>query len=310
MGLVAIPCYVTPTNVMMHFGHIVQDGYSLGAAFALIVLGAGANVGVANWLRRDYGARALLLFVSLLIVSTLVIGLTADRTIADGNATVADHTHAFDPFTRLAQVPPDRANIGWAISQVKKDMLPHETYGLAILVGMMFVGVVLRLLGDRVDVERLFAASPKGPVAEQESKWDRALSPAQLACAGAVCAIALATVGLYVFYPSTSELMDEISDIRVEVYYAVREGDVEETRRRIAQWKMQAEKLPTSRLIRTGSVSAAQRESVGEVLYSLKTLEDFVATGRYQEAKTLIRYLEKVHSECRDAFRERKLASG
>ena len=54
MGIVAIPVYVTPTNVMMHFGHIVQDGYSLGAAFALIVLGAGANVGVANWLRRDY----------------------------------------------------------------------------------------------------------------------------------------------------------------------------------------------------------------------------------------------------------------
>lgn len=84
MGVVAIPCYVTPTDVMVHFGDIVQDGYSLGAAFALIILGAGANVGVANWLRREYGGRAVAIFVTLLLPSTLVIGLTADRTIADG----------------------------------------------------------------------------------------------------------------------------------------------------------------------------------------------------------------------------------
>ena len=113
MGLVAIPVYVTPTDVMMHFGHIVRDGYSLGAAFALIVLGAGANVGVANWLRREYGLKPLGLFVGMLIGSTLVIGFTADRAIVHGNATKEDHTHAFDSFTRLANAcRQSRPNLG------------------------------------------------------------------------------------------------------------------------------------------------------------------------------------------------------
>ena len=110
------------------FWLIVQDGYSLGD------------------LRPDHSRRrecwrcklvATRLWgagrgaVGLLIGSTLVIGLTADRTIADGQATVADHTHAFDPFTRLHEIGPHQANISWVANRVRKCVSMKNTAGTA-----------------------------------------------------------------------------------------------------------------------------------------------------------------------------------
>lgn len=302
MGVVAIPCYVTPTDVMMHFGHIVNDGYSLGAAFALIILGAGANVGVANWLRRVYGGRAVALFVGLLIGSTLVIGLTADRTIADGQATVADHTHAFDPFTRLHQIGPNKANISWVAKEVEKKMRVDEKYGLGLLAIVMLAGTSLTLLGKRIDMSRFLVDKPEETAEGTNKKWDPVLSSTQLTCAGAIGVLAFAVLGLYMFYPATEEVLDEITGIRVELYSAVNEADLEETRRRSAQWKLRVEKLPTSLLIRTGSVSDSQRESVDEVLYGLKVIESTLMEGKHQEAQMLINFVESLHRKCREEF--------
>lgn len=303
MGLIAIPVYVTPTEVMMHFGHIVKDGFSLGAAFALIVLGAGANVGVANWLRRDYGAKSLILFVSLLIGSTLIIGLTADRTIINGTAKVTDHTHAFDPFTRLANVANNRANIQWVYSEVRKTMSVDSAWGLGLLALIAVIGIVLRLLGDRCNIDHLLQADLVETHGATNRRWDPTLSPRQLCLAGALGVLALAVVGLYVFYPPADEVIEEMRNIRLAVYDAVREQDTAETQRRLVQWRSRAQKLPTSIRIRFGNVDASQYESLEEFLYSLKTLEEYVLAGRSREAKSLTRYVEKVYQTCRNEFR-------
>ena len=303
MGVVAIPCYVTPIDVMMHFGHIVKDGYSLGAAFALIILGAGANVGVANWLRREYGGRAVALFVALLLGSTLVIGLTADRTIADGQATVEDHTHAFDPFTRLHQIGPNQANLSWVVKNVEKQMRIDEKYGLGLLGVVMLIGGSLVLLGDRVDMSKFFVAKAVEDTPEGNNKWNPSLSSTQLACVGAIGALLFGGIGLFVFYPAPEEILSDIGEIRVELYSAVKEADLEETRRRSAQWESRLKKLPTSLLIRTGVVSDSQRASVDDVLYGLKTLETTLMQGKQQEAQILIDYVEKLHRDCRQQFK-------
>lgn len=311
MGLVAIPVYVTPTDVMMHFGHIVRDGYSLGAAFALIVLGAGANVGVANWLRRDYGFRPLLLFVGLLIGATLVIGFTADRTIVHGNATKEDHTHAFDAFTRLSNVSADEAGPSWIVREVSESIQKHEASGSAEIVGlillgtMILAGLFLRLLGDRAGVDHLLQ-QPDEPMEKTSPSWDPALTSRQLVAAGVAGMLALAAVGLYVFYPTPENLIQEMSVIRVEAYDAVRAEDVTEFKRRTAQWKRQAEKLPTSTMIRGHNVSEAARESLVEFLYALKTLEGHVTAGQLTEAKMMRSYVDRLYRSCCEEFRQQQ----
>ena len=300
MGVVAIPVYVTPTDVMMHFGHIVRDGYSLGAAFALIVLGAGANVGVANWLRRDYGLKSLALFVGLLIGSTLVLSLTADRTIIHGAAKASDHTHAFDPFTRLSIVSDRNANLLWIYDEVRKTMSMDRTVGLSLLGLIAIAGIYLRVARNSID----HLLEQEDSEAERTSpKWNPALSARQLCAVGVLGVLTAAVVGLYIFYPPTDDLIEDMNNIRLGVYDAVRDKDATETTRRTAQFRSHLRKLPTSVQIRFGRVNAADRQSVDEVLYSLNTLEESVRTGRFQEAKVLTKYVEKVYGNCRSRFR-------
>ncbi|REJ83652.1 MAG: hypothetical protein DWQ29_12420 [Planctomycetota bacterium] len=299
MGLVAIPAYVTPTNVMMHFGHIVQDGYSLGAAFSLIVLGAGANVGVANWLRRDYGGKPLMLFVGLLLASTIVIGVTADRTIVHGNSDMKDHTHAFDPFTRVAGVATSDANLAWVWTQIERQMHMHEAVGAVLLALMAVAGIVLWLLRDRVGVEHLMRDPNDVPEPAPSSVWNPVLSFRQLVAAGVFSVAGLAMCGLYVFYPSAENLISDMNDIRVDAYDAVKAEDAQESQRRLAQWRNLAQKLPTSVLIRRGSVTKEEREQVDELLYGIDVLEDYAATDRFTEARAMISFVERVYSDCR-----------
>ena len=312
MGLVAIPAYVTPIEVMMHFAHIVQDGYSLGAAFALIVLGAGANVGVANWLRREYGVRPLLLFVGLLIGSTLLIGVTADRAIDGGNAGTADHTHAFDPFTRLSQVSPEQAGVGWVADRIAADIRRDEASGTARIAGLWMIGVLaaagitLRLLGSRVDARRwaLSRGPATGQGAESAARYDRVLTARQLAATGVLGVLAAAGVGLYVYYPSPDQLLQEIAQIRPDAYSAVRSGDAAEATRRLKQWRSQLRKLPTSVRLRGGSVTEEKTAAVDETLYAIDTLQDAVSAGRTVESKLLIRFAERAHADCGRVLQE------
>lgn len=310
MGLVAIPVYVTPTDVMMHFGHIVRDGYSLGAAFALILLGAGANVGVANWLRRDYGFRPLMLFVGLLIGSTLVIGFTADRTIVHGKATMEDHTHAFDSFTRLAEVSSSEAGLPWVVRKVRETIQKHEAAGMAEVVGLGLLGIIflagvfLRVTGDRFRVDHMLKARAEDSKELTAPSWDPTLSPRQLVVISAIGVVILAGIGLYVFYPDSNSLMDEMRVIRVEAYDAIRAEDKDEFQRRLSQWRRQAEKLPTSRMIRGQKVTDAARESLAEFLYGLKTLEEHMASRRFDDAKMMRMYVDRLYRECCDEFRQ------
>ncbi|MEC7501734.1 MAG: permease [Planctomycetota bacterium] len=307
MGVVAIPVYVTPTEVMMHFGLIVRDGFSLGAAFALIVLGAGANVGVANWLRRDYGLKSLALFVGLLIGATLLIGFTADRTVMHGTAKVTDHTHAFDAFTRLPIVPTENANVTWIYRKIVQSMSPDRFWGLVLLCLVAIIGIGFRLAGGRISVDQFLQRGIPDEKMQTTSNEDNALSPIQLSIAGVCGVLVAATIGLYIFYPPMDTLIKDMNNIRVSTYDDIRAKNSDETIRRIAQWRSRLQKLPTSVVIRFGSVNAQRRERVNESLYSLKTLEEYIRTGRFREAETLIPYIEKQYIACRNAFRRQQM---
>ncbi|MEC8556201.1 MAG: permease [Planctomycetota bacterium] len=307
MGIVAIPVYVTPTEVMMHFGHIVRDGFSLGAAFALIVLGAGANVGVANWLRRDYGFRPLMLFVCSLIGATLLLGVTADRSLPSGAATQQDHTHAFDSFTRLSSVPARDANPVWVFKKVWTESSVTEIYGLELLAILMVCGFVLFLAGDRLEIESIMLATKQASATELTSpKWDPALSTGQLAAATITGVLALSTLGLYLFYPAKEEILDDLINLRFGVREAVANEDLPELQRQVRLLRTQVQKLPTSARIRFQTVTEEQQKSVEELLYSLKTIENYANAGKFTQASFMLNYFEKTYMRCSSAFREAK----
>ena len=233
-------------------------------------------------------------------------------------ATMEDHTHAFDSFTRLANVSGAEAGPAWVVREVAESIQKHEASGTAELIGLAILGVMivaglsLRTLGDRVRVEHLLQQREEKEDLTSPA-WDPALTPRQLVASGVVAVLAFAAVGLYVFYPSVDDLVDEMNVIRAEAYDAVRSDDVTEFMRRANQWKRQAEKLPTSLMIRGGSVSESGRESLDKFIYALNTMEEHINSGRVTEARMMRMYVERLYRDCCEEFRntnERQFAAG
>src|SRR5207302_10060210 len=55
MAVVAIPAYATPLMAMSQLGSMFQHANSVGAAFVLLTLGAGINLGLVAWMLHTYG---------------------------------------------------------------------------------------------------------------------------------------------------------------------------------------------------------------------------------------------------------------
>ena len=295
---VSIPAYITPFESMMQFQLVVRDGYSIGAAFAIIFIGAGASVGVASWLLRDYGLKPMLLFLTLVCVYTLSLGMLADRTIAQGKASAADHTHAFDGFTRVHSVPQQENGAHWVYERIRRDIHSSELVGIAILVAFGFLGILTLIAGKHLSADEILKNDPR---LAQRSSWNPSLPGWVLTSITFAGAIAGFTTLGYVFFPPAKELFGDISNVRVAVYDAIREKNADEMIRMGFMWEDFVRKVPTSVLMRLGHTPPDVQASVDEMLYALDMLHDYAEDEAYQKAKTIELYLEETHRACRHA---------
>ena len=210
-------------------------------------------------------------------------------------------------------MPADKAGPTWVFRQVMESIDKNKTsgsaekYGVVLLSVVVLAGVVLRLLGDRVSVDHLVHSTPEEKeVAEEFTAWNPELSAKQLTIVGALGIAALAVVGLFVFYPPVDSLIEEMNVVRVEAYDAAREENMTELIRRIVQWKRQAEKLPTSAMIRRADVVDTSRENLKELMYALELVEDQIAEGRTDEIKMMRAFVERHYRNCVADYRGEK----
>ena len=309
MSSVAIPMYITPMDVMMQFGQIARDGYSLGCAFVLIVLGAGANVGLANWLRREYGRRAVSYFVAMLITSTIVLGFITDKSIIHGKATIDDHTHAFDGLTRLDGVTAEEAGFIWVWEKVNSSINKHadsasaEIFGLILLTFMFFAGLVSVLKKDKGFITRIYDP-PIRLTYYKASVFNKVLTYRQLVGVCSIGFCCMAAVCLFVYYPEPRTLIDEMGVIRVEIYDAVREEDLAEYKRRVSQFRRQASKMPMSIALRWKTSSQPAIEHLDDYNYVLTAVDDHMTGRKFEESKMIINYLETLFGKFSESFNQ------
>jgi len=299
MACVAIPVYVTPMEVMVHFEHIVRDGYSLAAAFVLIVLGAGANVGVANWLRRDYGWRALGLFGGLLLASTLLVGGLADRSLAVGSKVMKDHTHAFDSFTRLPTGEAYGPVYVWC--EVRQQMLPSQRWAFMLFAVMTLAGLALRWRNGLIE-GRIRRALQAYEATLTGAGLNRALSARVLVLLAIVLSAGFGVTLAYVYYPSARILLLDIAAVRTELYQEVVQEDQRACHRRIHQLDALLGKLPVSQLLREGGLTQEQAEALAEFAERLDVLREFVIRDDFPAAQVMLLYVERGHHEFRQSL--------
>ncbi len=49
MAVIAMPAYITPMDAMVQLSNMFQHGNSIAAAFTLLILGTGLNIGLLAW---------------------------------------------------------------------------------------------------------------------------------------------------------------------------------------------------------------------------------------------------------------------
>jgi len=98
MSAVATLAYITPMTAIVQVASMFQHGNSVAAAFALLTLGTGVNLGLLVWMVRHYGFGRSLVWLGCLVGIVLVMSYSLDRPLRPKGIEPADHTHAFDTY--------------------------------------------------------------------------------------------------------------------------------------------------------------------------------------------------------------------
>jgi uncharacterized protein len=232
MSLVAVPIYATPMLTMSQLGMMFAHGNSPGAAFALLLLGTGVNLGTLWWIGTSFGWRSTAIWFCVLFGVVLGVAYAIDRPLIPPGVEPAGHTHAFDvytnPFHSDATVSPSAA---WDAVVKNLSILDAATTGV---IGLILVGGVASRTVVRNRCDNLLGASGEQDfdgVAESTggqhvgTGWNRAVSPRTVGLTCLTGLVVFSVVGCFAYYPAPSEVFEEMTLARVEVLSGVSSGD-------------------------------------------------------------------------------------
>lgn len=297
MAAIAIPAYATPMTAMVQLASMFQHGNSVGAAFALLALGAGANMGLVAWMVRTYGWRRSVVWFALLLGVVLALAYGLDKPLYPHGVEPAGHTHAFDVYCcPFAEGTANPAALTWQLLQEK--IAAHETVGMATLAVFLVVGFALRMFDSQGRVETWLERQP-----EAMGRYDIVLSEPVLAAAALVCLVAASVFGCYVYYPPPEDILAEMSMIHADMIVAANTQDWDTALYWIPIFDDWTRKLQVSLFLRGGELSDYRRMKASVLRDKLELLEHEVEDKEVAEARTAANAVSKAYRRMRDAYR-------
>ncbi len=291
---VAIPVYATPMAIMGTLGSMFQHGNSVGAAFSLLIFGAGVNLGLIVWMGCNYGWRKCLFWMGLMVSIVLVISYVVENPLYPQDIEPADHTHAFDPFCQpfMAGTTPAGGFPSEVVRKIRMETQLHEIAGAIAWGCLLATGLGLRILDRRWNIDDWLVATPTlDGVPKERSRWDIEIPNPVLAVLGLIAIVAFSIVGCFAYYPDPKETLEELRVANTEAFSAANSGNkgnakhwipiCEGWNRRLLvgvylrKWKVGDQQLATSRtyadrleelehLVEDGAESSVIRAKVSE----------------------------------------------
>lgn len=281
MTAVAIPAYATPMTAMGQLGSMFQHGNSIGAAFILLVFGAGMNLGLLAWMTIHYGWRKAALWMGLMIGVVLVLSYGIERPLYPKDIEPANHTHAFDiycqPFRADSPLPEGYPAEIWRRLRMETQL--HELVGAALLAVMVLLGVGLRWLDRRWVIEEWLNRQPARSDEPHKLTLDLVVPGPVLAGVGFLAIIAASIVGCYAYYPSADESLEELKIANVEAFSAALRGDRAHALHWIPVSENWLRRLQVGTYLRTGQLSDYRRMKARVCRDQLELLKHMVESG-------------------------------
>lgn len=297
MALVAVPLYAAPMTVMMQLASMFQHGNSIGAAFSLLVLGAGLNLGLMIWLLRNHPPGRTAICLASLVLLTISVAYAFDRPLYDSGVESAGHTHAFDgycnPFVE-GHIDP-WTQIGRNLADAIR---PDEIVGGILLAFFILFGAVLAIVDPRGRLEQTLARAP----AKSRRSWDVELPEWVLGSVAIVALILASLFGCYLYYPPKQTILAEMRMVHAEVFSAANSGDWDTALYWIPIYDDWSRKLMVSEYLRGNSVSEYRRAKSEVLLEHLERLEHDVEDQRSAACQARVRKLNAAFLRFRRAF--------
>lgn len=301
MGCYVTPIYSTPLLAMSQIGGMFQHGNSVGAAFSLLILGAGVNLGLLCWFAVAFGVRRVLIFIALLMSLTIGLAYAMDKPLYPKGVSPAGHTHAFDIYTHPYQK--GQTNLSSrAAEEVGEYIAKKGSHGLQFLAALGVIGILFQIVERRWDLASWFQSREQTP-----SRFDIVLPTwiiGLVACGGLV---ALSVIGTYLYYPEPNAMLNQtLSQINGNCVQAANTGDWDGVEKWVPLCDDLSRRLEVGVFLRQGSVSEFKRAKAKAYRTKLNELRDDIAAGQTGRTKEQAMELHRSYLQMSKAFRDQQ----
>ncbi len=298
MAAVGLPAFLTPTDAMMQVGSMFDHGNSVGAAYVLLSVGAGLNLGLVAWAWRTWGLRAAAGWLAIFFATVLAIAAAIERPLSFRDAPPEDHTHAFDVF--CMPFPPTESAPGSRVAALLADRVPrHEWMALGLLGVIIAAGTAIRWLDPAEAFEArlvqgstsagLSAGAPGGP-----ARFDVALPAPVLGGVLVSGLVAASVAAAYLYYPDLPTCLKDLSFVEAETHAAAIDGDKRRTQVWIAAWEDLVRRTEVGLWIRRGTVTREMTEAAEELRERIEALEHAVLDPETIDREAVAAELKRV----------------
>ncbi len=298
MAFYVTPVYSTPLLAMSQIGGMFQHGNSVGAAFALLVLGAGVNIGLLAWLGSAFGVRRLVSFLVLAFALTIGLAYAMDKPLYPAGVIPAGHTHAFDVYTHPYHFG-QPGLLATAQAKAKEYVGSGRQAGVLLLVGLAVIGLVFRVIEWRWDLQKWFHVAPtsKSSLEIVVPSWVTGL----VAATGLIIA---SIAGTFMYYPDTETALGDLSPISGNCVLAAKTKDWEGFEKWVVICDDLSRRLEVGVYLRNGSVSEFKRAKAKFYREKLNEIRDDINVGQTSRIEDQAIELHTAYLQMSRAFRE------
>ncbi len=297
VAFIAAPIYSTPLLVMSQIGGMFQHGNSIGAAFSLLILGAGTNLGLFCWFGKTYGARNVFLFFLLLLATTIGLAYLIDKPLYPKGIEPAGHSHAFDVYSN--PFDSSQENLYEATNRLVSDFwAANEFGGTYALVGLIVLGLHFLVIERFVDLESWFCrANDKG------SSVDVVLPSWVLGLTVVLGLVTASVVGCYVYYPAADDLLGDLRNVHSDAVITAKTGDWEAAEKWVEYSDNLSRRLEVGVFLREGSVGEFRSTKAKDYRERLEGLRMAVQAKDQPQVEEIWFELEQSYRRMSSAFR-------
>ena len=300
VALIATPIYSSPLLAMSQIGGMFQHGNSIGAAFSLLILGAGTNFGLLLWFGVTYGAKRVFVFCLLLFVSTVGLAYAIDKPLYPKGVEPAGHTHAFDVYTHpFGQGQSD------VLNQAKLKAIDfwktNEFGGTYLMGGLCVLGIGFALLRQNFDLENWMQQVKQG------AGLDRDLPGWVLGMTSVIGLVVASVTGCYMYYPAPEDLLADLVRTNADCVVAARTKEWDAAEKWIRFSDDLSRRLEVGVFLRTGAVAEFQSSKAKVYRQKLDELKEFVESQNPNGIEKKAQEVATAYLRMSASFRELEL---